>query len=318
MLRRALWLVALAVVVAGGIRLGMNVASDDVPDEGSVEVGFARDMRTHHEQAVEMAELLRERTRNQDLRLLAADIALTQQAQIGQMRGWLDVWDVTPTSTDPPMAWAPGHGGTDGDEMPGMASEEDVSRLEASSGDEAEVLFLQLMIRHHEGGVHMALLAAPLVDEPNVQAMARNVAETQLAEIGYLEALLTARHAEPLPSILPADAAELTARLGTHDEDQAQDLLDLLGRWWLVGLGAVVLLVLIRDLLRRPRAKRSSPTPPAIAAGETEVATVAEASDDQPDRASERATERGDDRAERLGDLDLDRIPVDDSSFDDV
>ena len=57
-------------------------------------MGFARDMMVHHAQAVEMAEIVRDKTENENVRILATDIALTQQAQIGQMQGWLAVWEL--------------------------------------------------------------------------------------------------------------------------------------------------------------------------------------------------------------------------------
>jgi hypothetical protein len=61
------------------------------PGDGSAEAGFARAMMVHHAQAVGMAEIVRDKTENEDVRILATDIALTQQAQIGQMQGWLAV-----------------------------------------------------------------------------------------------------------------------------------------------------------------------------------------------------------------------------------
>ena len=59
------------------------------PGDDSAEAGFARDMMVHHAQAVQMAEIVRDKTQSDDIRLLASDIALTQQAQIGIMQGWL-------------------------------------------------------------------------------------------------------------------------------------------------------------------------------------------------------------------------------------
>jgi uncharacterized protein (DUF305 family) len=41
-----------------------------------------------------MAEIIRDKTSSDDMRLLAADISLTQQAQVGIMQGWLGVWDL--------------------------------------------------------------------------------------------------------------------------------------------------------------------------------------------------------------------------------
>ena len=74
------------------------------PDNSSPEAGFARDMSVHHAQAVAMAEAIRDRTTDPDLKILATNIALGQQAQIGRMSGWLDEWGLTQTSTTPPMA----------------------------------------------------------------------------------------------------------------------------------------------------------------------------------------------------------------------
>jgi uncharacterized protein (DUF305 family) len=57
------------------------------PGNDSAEAGFARDMIVHHAQAVQMAEIIRDKTNSDDMRLLAADISLTQQGQIGIMQG---------------------------------------------------------------------------------------------------------------------------------------------------------------------------------------------------------------------------------------
>ncbi|HEY3144067.1 MAG TPA: DUF305 domain-containing protein [Acidimicrobiales bacterium] len=185
---------AVIVVVSATAAVATVVARRDdegsPPAEGSVDVGFARDMRTHHAQAVEMAELLRDRTNDDEMRLVASDVALGQEVQIGQMRGWLDIWGLPPTSTDPPMAWA--HGDDSGT-MPGLATDQELAALTAASGDDAEVLFLRLMIRHHQGGIHMAEVAADSADEEVVRTLAHTIAKTQQAEITNLQALLTAR-----------------------------------------------------------------------------------------------------------------------------
>src|SRR5918992_1175568 len=85
--------------------LPAEVSGIGSPSDSSPEAGFARDMMVHHAQAVEMAEIVRDKTESEEIRTLAADIALTQQAQIGQMQGWLQVWDLPPTGTVPAMSW---------------------------------------------------------------------------------------------------------------------------------------------------------------------------------------------------------------------
>ena len=82
-----------------------SAVTTNLPGETSVEAGFARDMSVHHAQAVAMAEAIRDRTTDPDLKLLATDIALGQQGQIGRMSGWLDEWGLNQTSTATPMAW---------------------------------------------------------------------------------------------------------------------------------------------------------------------------------------------------------------------
>ena len=62
-------------------------------------------MMVHHAQAVEMAEIVRGKTESEDVGTLAPDIALTQQGQIGQMQGWLQVWGLSPTGSEPAMSW---------------------------------------------------------------------------------------------------------------------------------------------------------------------------------------------------------------------
>jgi Domain of unknown function (DUF305) len=127
-------ILSLALVILAGLALWLFFATRP-PGDDSAEAGFARDMMVHHAQAVEMAEIVRDRTENPLIRSLATDIALTQQAQIGQTQGWLDVWGLSPTGTEKPMAWM-GHP-MDGP-MPGMASREEIDRLGTLPPEKAE------------------------------------------------------------------------------------------------------------------------------------------------------------------------------------
>src|ERR687889_1848242 len=157
-----LLVVAIAVAAAAGAVLASlfsggaptdlpaEVAGIGAPTDSSPEAGFARDMMVHHAQAVEMAEIVRDKTDSEEIRTLAADIALTQQAQIGQMQGWLQVWDLPPTGTEPAMSWM---GESHEGRMPGMASPEEINGLQQAPPEEAEALFLQLMVPHHEAAV---------------------------------------------------------------------------------------------------------------------------------------------------------------------
>jgi uncharacterized protein (DUF305 family) len=177
------------------------------PQDDSAEAGFARDMATHHAQAVEMSFVVRDKSADQELRTLAYDIIVTQSTQRGIFMGWLQAWRLPQGSPRPRMAWMPGHDhmarGTGGVAlMHGMATDDDLRRLERSEGIDAEILFLQLMIRHHEGGVMMARALLELSHRAEVVPIAASIEAGQRAEIAQMTAMLAKRGAQPYPSLL--------------------------------------------------------------------------------------------------------------------
>lgn len=184
---RTLLMFAVAVVLAALIGFGLGVRRSSAPGKDSPEVGFARDMMMHHAQAVDMATLLRDRTEDPEMRQIALDIMLTQQAQIGQMQGWLALWQYPIASTALPMTWMdmPANDG-----MPGMAAQAQLNELRDLQGVEADGLFLQLMIAHHRGGVLMGEAALARVDRPEVRALAQSIVDAQTSEIVAMQTLL--------------------------------------------------------------------------------------------------------------------------------
>lgn len=192
----------LAVLLLGASAgLGLAMLGRDEPEPGPVAIGFAQDMSVHHRQAARMAELARD-SDDPEITGLAYDIQTTQLAQIGRMQGWLALWGAPSL---PPggrhMAWMDGMGHGGGVEvMPGMASPAEMARLRQATGRELEVLFLQLMLRHHQSGVTMARYAAKHADIPQVANLARQMASAQAKEITYMKQLLAQRGAAPLPA----------------------------------------------------------------------------------------------------------------------
>lgn len=202
-----LWALVLIAVLLAGTALAL-LLSTRPPSDDSAEAGFARDMMVHHAQAVEMAEILRDRTESEQMRTLAADIALTQQGQIGQMQGWLNVWDLPPTGVEPAMSWM-GHP-TRG-RMPGMASPEEVEELSELPPEEAEVRFLQLMIPHHQAALSMTEAALESTDRPEVGRLAGAISASQEAEIEAMQNLLQDRG-------VPAEGETSTSDEAPHDD----------------------------------------------------------------------------------------------------
>lgn len=170
-------LVAIVVVVWAMMRSSM-------PGNDSVEAGFARDMGEHHQQAVEMALIMSQRAEYEDLRFISTDMMLVQQAQIGQMRGWMDVWGLHPMTGSVKMEWMdhPTSG-----LMPGMATAEEIDLLRTLPVEEAQDHFLRLMIIHHQAGVEMADAAIERSSNEAMVNLARNISLTQVAEIENLQ-----------------------------------------------------------------------------------------------------------------------------------
>ncbi|GAA4188572.1 DUF305 domain-containing protein [Microbispora amethystogenes] len=206
--RRSFPLLGLIAVLLAAAVLVLFFTRSGTPSDSSPEAGFARDMGVHHAQAVEMSFVLRDKTSDQALRGLAYDIITTQSTQRGIFMGWLQQWGLDQSASRPPMAWMSGHGHgggaatatAPGGTMPGMATPAEMDKLKAAAGRDAEILFLQLMIRHHQGGVEMAEGLLRLSSRDEVRAFAQHIVDSQNAEIRTMKEFLAARGAQPLPA----------------------------------------------------------------------------------------------------------------------
>lgn len=190
----------LALLLAAGAGFFGGRVTVSAPNEDSAEAGFARDMATHHEQAVEMALLITDRSTNPRILTLARDIAFTQQNQIGQMRGWLDVWGLPATGLNLPMTWM-GHTSTG--LMPGMATRDELAALQQATGTEADRRFLTLMVEHHEGALPMAQALLDRSDNEPVRRLAHSILTSQQAEIELMQSMLEQMAGEA-ESLIPA------------------------------------------------------------------------------------------------------------------
>ncbi|MFI2113633.1 DUF305 domain-containing protein [Streptomyces rubiginosohelvolus] len=194
----ALGLVAL-MVVRPSAASPSGASSQSAPAEDSVDAGFARDMAIHHQQAVEMSFIVRDRTDDEDVRRLAYDIINTQANQRGMMLGWLEMWGLPKSAAGPPMKWM-GHTFTptdDGSLMPGMATDAELAALTAAKDEKAEILFLRLMTVHHRAGADMAQAAAGAAKTDAIRNLAEGMVRGQQSEIGLMADMLKDRGAKP-------------------------------------------------------------------------------------------------------------------------
>ncbi|MFG2131519.1 DUF305 domain-containing protein [Streptomyces sp. NPDC048751] len=197
--------VAVAGVLVAAGAITYSVAEDGgsdakTPAADSADAGFARDMAVHHQQAVEMSYIVRDRTSDEEVRRLAYDIAQTQANQRGMLLGWLDLWGLPKVSSDAPMTWMGMGGmasGKDGALMPGMATNSELKKLGTLKGKQAEVFYLQLMTDHHKGGVHMAEGCVSKCTVGVEKRLAQGMVEAQQSEIGLMAGMLKERGAKP-------------------------------------------------------------------------------------------------------------------------
>ncbi|MEU1525722.1 DUF305 domain-containing protein [Nocardia rhamnosiphila] len=201
---------AIAVLVAAGLLLVLGAAlrplfiDDPAAPEvlSATEIGFVQDMAAHHHQALVMVQRLDPGVAPA-VHGLARQIEDTQLSEIGTLLGWLRLAGA-PAAGAEPMGWMPArthdqHAGHDpaAAAMPGMATQAELDGLSAARGRTAAILFLQLMQRHHEGGIAMARVADALLTEGVVKQVAREMIAAQTQESGLMALLLAELAAGP-------------------------------------------------------------------------------------------------------------------------
>jgi uncharacterized protein (DUF305 family) len=152
----------------------------------ATDVRFMQGMIAHHAQALEMTGLLASRTNRTEMQLLARRIELSQADEIGMMQRWLK----RRGATVPDMHAHHDHGAA---LMPGMLTPEEMNRLEAAKGQAFDRLFLESMIRHHDGALTMVndlFATTGAGQDPEIYAFASDVDADQRIEIDRMSAML--------------------------------------------------------------------------------------------------------------------------------
>jgi uncharacterized protein (DUF305 family) len=166
----------------------------------NVDVTFAQHMIPHHEQAIEMSDIILAK-QNIDPRVveLAGQIKAAQAPEIEQMQNWLAQWGEPTMSAMPgdsmmpgmpSHSMMPGMDGMDGmDGMAGMMSDEDMTALQNAQGVDASKLFLQQMIEHHQGAITMSQHEISSGQYPDAVALARSIETSQQQEINTMQGI---------------------------------------------------------------------------------------------------------------------------------
>ena len=177
-------------MLAAGIGWWAGQASSTLA-HNEIDTGFLQDMRIHHEQAVAMSMTYLEASADggdRVIRLIAREIIIGQGTENGRMVQLLRVFgEPEAGSSDQVMGWM----GMPVDlaDMPGYASDADLERLRRSRGAASDAVFAELMIAHHEGGLHMAEHVVANGRNDEVDKMARAMIKSQRGEIAELREL---------------------------------------------------------------------------------------------------------------------------------
>ena len=146
----------------------------------AADVMFAQMMIPHHEQAVEMSDVILAKDGiDQKVLDLATEIKAAQEPEIKQLQEWLTDWG----SDDSGMS------GMD-DGMDGMMSDDDMKALDNASGAQASTLFLEQMMVHHQGAIDMAQTELDDGQNSDAKVMAEQIVTTQTEEIDVMKDLL--------------------------------------------------------------------------------------------------------------------------------
>jgi uncharacterized protein (DUF305 family) len=153
-------------------RSAVTIASGPAPTKAQAkyEIDFLQSMIDHHMMAVMMAELCVEKAVHRELRSLCRDIIAAQSAEIEQMQGWLQEW--YGITYEPRMT---------------RTMQKEMDRLAALSGAEFEIVFMEMMVAHHEKAIREAERCVDRAYHPELEQLCEGIIATQSAEIEQMQ-----------------------------------------------------------------------------------------------------------------------------------
>ena len=162
----------LLVMITALLLSGCAASTQSNSEYSSDDIAFAEMMIPHHEQAIEMSEIAFLNTTNPDVLQLAQEIKVTQSPEIDLMMSWTGVKASTHA----------------GHMMDGMLSQNELSDLREAKDKAFDRLFLEGMIKHHEGAIEMAqdVAASKNKDVANLSAAIISAQELEIAKIKEL------------------------------------------------------------------------------------------------------------------------------------
>jgi len=162
-----------------------STASTASTAKNDADIVFATMMIPHHAQAIVMADMALKQTTTPKVLALATKIKTAQSPEIERMSGWLKGWGKPVPGTTAGSGMS-GMGGQAG----GMMSEQEIASLGKATGSAFDRMWLQMMVKHHQGAVAMAKTALAQAANPDAKKLAASIIAGQSAEIAQMKTIL--------------------------------------------------------------------------------------------------------------------------------
>lgn len=170
-------LVLVVSVLAPTLRSGFGSAEDA---HNEVDVHFLGMMVPHHEQAIDMSDvLLASDVDDAQVRDLAQRIKDGQERENEQMRAWADEWGIQKD-----MDFHSNHIAN------GMFQPEELEEFSSLKGDQLRTTFLEMMHYHHKHVIEMTQGEIQNGAYAPLREMAQDMVDVQTAEMREMEDLL--------------------------------------------------------------------------------------------------------------------------------
>lgn len=165
-----------------------STGSADQAGHNDQDITFAQGMIPHHQQAVDMADLAAEKASDAQVKDLASRIQAAQDPEIQQLTDMLGKWGAPTEPTMSGESDMPGmdHGGMSGE---GMMTDEEMRQLEGATGAGFDRMWVQLMIKHHQGAVVMSKTELEQGSNAEAKDLAQKIIDAQEAEIKEMQGL---------------------------------------------------------------------------------------------------------------------------------
>ncbi|ONI90980.1 DUF305 domain-containing protein [Saccharothrix sp. ALI-22-I] len=160
-----------------------SAAAASSGEHNDADITFAQGMIPHHQGALEMSKLAEGRTSNAKVLDLASRIEKAQDPEIKTMTDWLKAWGAEAPAGMPGM--------DHGTAMPGMGTEE-MDMLKQAKDADFDKMFLEMMIKHHQGAIEMAQTELQQGSNADAKKLAQQIIDSQAAEITEMQGLLGA------------------------------------------------------------------------------------------------------------------------------